>query len=97
MIQTVSECRQPPEPPKSVPEVIPKYSEDFRDELETLKGDQTIISVKPDETPKVHKVHPLPLAMKQKGEKELEMLEKDGIISSVKQSEWAATVVPVTK
>uniref|UniRef100_A0AAV2L2F4 Gypsy retrotransposon integrase-like protein 1 n=1 Tax=Knipowitschia caucasica TaxID=637954 RepID=A0AAV2L2F4_KNICA len=35
--------------------------------------------------------------MKEKVDKELERLEKDGVISPVKHSEWAAPVVPVTK
>ena len=96
-IKTVSEHRQPPEPPKSIPEVIAKYSEVFRDELGTLKDIKATISVKPDATPKFHKARPLPFAMKEKVEKELERLERDGIISPVKHSEWAAPVVPVDK
>lgn len=94
MIKTVSEHTQPP---KSIPEVIAKYSEVFRDELGTLKDIKATISVKPDATPKFHKARPLPFAMKEKVEKELERLEKDSIISPVKHSEWAAPVVPVTK
>lgn len=35
--------------------------------------------------------------MKERVEKELERLEKDGVISPVKHSEWAAPVVPETK
>lgn len=97
MIKMVSERTQPPEPPKSIPEVIAKHSEVFRDELGTLKDITATISVKPDATPKFHKARPLPFAMKEKVEKELERLEESGIISPIKHSEWAAPVVPVTK
>lgn len=69
----------------------------FRDKLGTLKDIKATISFKPDATPKFHKARPLPFAVKDKVEKELERLKKDGIFSSVKHSEWAAPVIPVTK
>lgn len=66
---TVSECAQPPEPPKWIPEVITKCSDIFRDEFGTLKYIKAAISVKPEATPKCHKARPLPFAMKEKVKK----------------------------
>ena len=83
--------------PKSIPEVLSKYDDVFKDELGTLKDIKATISVKPDAVPKFHKARVLPFAMKEKVEKELERLEKEGVISPVKHSEWAAPIVPVSK
>lgn len=63
----------------------------------TSKDIKATISVKPNVTPKFYKARPLPFAMKEQAEKELERLEKENIISPVKHSEWAAPVVPVIK
>ncbi len=53
--------------------------------------------MKPDVAPKFDKNRPLPLAMKERVEKEIDRLEEANIISPVKFSEWAAPVVPVIK
>ncbi|CAL9702513.1 unnamed protein product [Knipowitschia caucasica] len=94
MIKKVTESTTKP---KSIQDVLDKYADVFKDELGTLKGIKAAISVKPDAVPKFHKARALPFAMKEKVDKELERLEKDGVISPVKHSEWAAPVVPVTK
>lgn len=74
---------------KTVQEVLERHSELFKDELGTFKGVKTTIQVKSS--------RPLPFTMKSQVDKELERLEKAGIISPVKHSEWAAPVVPVGK
>uniref|UniRef100_A0AAV2KXD0 ribonuclease H n=1 Tax=Knipowitschia caucasica TaxID=637954 RepID=A0AAV2KXD0_KNICA len=94
MIKKVTESTTKP---KSIQDVLDKYADVFKDELGTLKGIKAAIFVKPDAVPKFHKARVLPFAMKEKVDKELERLEKDGVISLVKHSEWAAPVVPVTK
>ncbi|XP_062846979.1 uncharacterized protein K02A2.6 [Trichomycterus rosablanca] len=96
-IKMISENAKQPSAPKSIPEVLEKYSEVFKEELGTLKEIKATISVKPDATPKFHKSRPLPFAMKERVEDELQRLEKENIISPVKHSEWAAPVVPVVK
>lgn len=83
--------------PGSIQEVLDKYSEVFKDELGTLKDIKATISVKPDVPPKFFKSRPLPFAMKERVEKEIDRLEKANVISPVKYSEWAAPVVPVIK
>lgn len=83
--------------PKSIPDVLAKYSQVFKDELGTLKDIKATISVKPDATPRFHKARPLPFAMKARVEEELGRLERENVISPLKHSEWAAPVVPVVK
>ncbi|XP_019711498.1 uncharacterized protein K02A2.6-like [Hippocampus comes] len=98
MIKTVTENKMQASPrAKSIREVLAKHDDVFTDELGTLKDIKATISVKPDTVPKFHKARVLPFAMKEKVEKELERLEKDGVITPVKHSEWAAPVVPVPK
>ncbi|XP_061774106.1 uncharacterized protein K02A2.6-like [Nerophis ophidion] len=96
-INTVAENLTSAQKPKSIQEVLAKYDEVFKDELGTLKDIKATISVKPDAVPKFHKARVLPFAMKEKVEKELQRLEKEGVISPVKHSDWAAPVVPVLK
>ena len=58
----------------------------IRDELGTLQGATATIHVPPQ---------PLPYALKEKVEKELEHLQAAGVISPVQFSDWAAPIVPV--
>ena len=44
-----------------------------------------------------YKPLPVPYALRDKVEQELERLQRDGIIEPVRFSEWAAPVVPVVK
>ncbi|XP_057711364.1 uncharacterized protein K02A2.6 [Corythoichthys intestinalis] len=94
MIKKVTQCAAKP---KSIQDVLDKYDDVFKNELGTLKDIKATISVKRDAVPKFHKARVLPFAMKEKVEKELERLEKEGVINPVKHSEWAAPVVPVSK
>ena len=50
-----------------------------------------------DAKPKFFKPRPVPLTFKEKVTKELEDLQKRGIISPVQFSSWAGPVVPVLK
>lgn len=92
-IKHVSEMHEP----RSIDEVLQLHSEVFKEELGTLHGFKAKILVNPDVPPKFCKSRPLPFAMKARVDAELDRLEKAGIISPVKHSEWAAPVVPVIK
>lgn len=82
---------------KSIEEVLKLHTEVFKDELGTLRGIKTKILINPDSNPRFCKSHQLPSAMKSRVDAELDRLEKAGIITPVKHSEWAAPVVPVVK
>ena len=69
----------------------------FQDELGTLQGMEVKIYIDEKATPLYFKARPVPYALKKGVEDELERLEKEGIISPVEFSEWAAPIVPVMK
>eukprot|EP00731_Ephydatia_muelleri_P020944 Em0013g671a len=79
----------------SVQEILGKHKELFKDELGLLKGTQ--IHVNETATPLFFKPRAVPYAVREKVEKELERLEKLGVIEAIQFSEWAAPVVPVVK
>ena len=55
------------------------------------------LHLKPEYRPKFHKARPVPFALKQAIDRELDRLEGEGIIEKVSHSHWAAPVVPVPK
>ena len=69
----------------------------FKEGLGELKGMKVNIHVKDDAIPRFHKARPVPYAMKQKVEDELNRLQESGIIEPIQFSEWAAPIVPVLK
>ena len=78
----------------SVFELISKYFHLFST---TLKGVEAKIFVAPNAQPRFYKPRPVPYALKDRVEKELERLQADGIITPVQFSDWAAPIVPVIK
>jgi hypothetical protein len=74
-----------------------KYKELFRNGIGCLTQKKTTLSIQPESTPKFIKARPIPFAMRPKVEKELEKLERDGIISKIEMSDWAFPIVPVLK
>jgi hypothetical protein len=69
----------------------------FRNDIGCLTQNKATLSIKPQSTPKFIKARPIPFAMRPKVEKELEKLERDGIISKIEMSDWASLIVPVLK
>lgn len=55
------------------------------------------VSVREGAKPKFCKARPVPFALREAVERELDRLEKAGTIEKVKCSQWAAPVVPVPK
>ncbi|XP_060071980.1 uncharacterized protein K02A2.6-like [Ylistrum balloti] len=60
----------------------------FKDELGTLKDDAN---------PRFIKARPIPYALKEKVERELDRLVNEGITERVEHSEWATPIVPIPK
>ena len=77
--------------------VLDKYPDVFKDDLGTVKGMKATIHIDPEATPLFHKARPVPFALKEKVEAELERLQQQGTIEPVQFSEWAAPIVPVVK
>ncbi|XP_062620753.1 uncharacterized protein K02A2.6-like [Saccostrea cucullata] len=76
---------------------LDKFEDVFRDELGAVKGMKAKIYVDQAAQPRYYKARPVPYAIKEKVEQELDRLHKSGIIEPVKFSEWAAPIVPVVK
>ena len=55
------------------------------------------LHLKPDTTPKFWRPHPIPFALKDGIERELDKLQSAGIIEPIVFSEWAAPIVAVPK
>ena len=84
-------------PPSALQSVLAKYPDVFMEGLGTLKGVKAKIYVDQGAEPKYIKARSVPYALKTNVELELERLEREGIISPVEFSEWAAPIVPVAK
>ena len=78
-------------------ELLSKYQDVFAEGLGTLKGVKAKIYVDQGAEPKCIKARAVPYALRTNVEVELERLEREGIISLVEFSEWAAPIVPVAK
>ena len=83
--------------PSALQTVLDKHKEIFNDELGTVKDAAAKFQIDPQAMPKFYKPRPVPYAMRNLVEKELERLQLQGIIEPVKFSDWAAPIVPVLK
>ena len=84
-------------PRSALHEALSKYQDVFAEGLGTLKGVKAKIYVDQNAEPKYIKARAVPYALRTNVELELERLEREGIISPVEFSEWAAPIVPVAK
>lgn len=77
--------------------VLARFPGVFQEGLGTLKGFKARIYVDPDSPPKFNHARSVPFALRDKVDKELERLQKEGTIESVQFAEWAAPIVAVLK
>ncbi|XP_058858757.1 uncharacterized protein K02A2.6-like [Acipenser ruthenus] len=77
--------------------LLEKHSELFQSGLGTLRGTTGKIQVDPAARPRFFKPRPVPYAMKDKVDQELDRLIAEGVIEPVQFSEWAAPIVPILK
>lgn len=78
-------------------QVIEKHREVFRDGLGTYRGHPVAIHTKPGTVPKFLKARPVPYAIKDRVEKEIDRLQNEGVLRPTSYSEWATPVVPIVK
>ena len=69
----------------------------FEESLGLVQGTTAKIHVDPAAQPKFFKPRPVPYALRDKVDKEIDHLVKEGVIQPVTHSDWAAPVVPVVK
>ena len=77
--------------------LLAEYQEIFGTDLGKCKGVKAHLYVKPDAKPKFYRPRPIPLALKDKIEADLDRMVKLEIIEKVDTSEWASPTVPVMK
>ena len=90
-------CVNPDKVQSQLKRLLDNHKDVFAEDLGTLKGTEAKIYLQEGALPKFVKARPVPYAMKAPLEKELERLEKEGIITPVQFSEWAAPIVPIVK
>ena len=96
-IGNIGEFNELTETWKSYMELLKKYNSVFTAESGTVKGMKASLTLKENAQPKLCKAGPVPYALKERVEKELERLESEGIIQKVDHSDWATPIVAVPK
>ena len=69
----------------------------FKSKMGTLKGFEVELTVDPDCKTKFCKARPVPYALNERTEKELERLVKDDFFEPIQYSKYAAPIAPVLK
>lgn len=77
--------------------VLDKHKDVFKDEIGQINGVHASIRIDPQATPRFFKARPIPYALRERIEAELDRLQNEGIIRPVQFSEWASPIVPVVK
>ena len=81
----------------SLQAVLDHHTTIFKESLGWVEGVTAKIHVDSTTQPKFFKARPVPYALHEKVEKELDHLVKEGVIQPVTHSDWATPVVPVVK
>ncbi|XP_055758362.1 uncharacterized protein K02A2.6-like [Salvelinus fontinalis] len=77
--------------------MLEKHKELFKDGYGEIQDFTTKVRVQEGTKPIFHKPRPVPYALKEAVEKELDRLQKNNIITKVARSDWAAPIVVVPK
>ncbi|XP_030286082.1 uncharacterized protein K02A2.6-like [Sparus aurata] len=77
--------------------ILQRHKEVFEEGPSTIREFKASIKMRPEAQPIFKKANPVPYALKEAVEKELDRLETMGIISKTDKSEWAAPIVTVPK
>ncbi|XP_064469661.1 uncharacterized protein K02A2.6-like [Ornithodoros turicata] len=77
--------------------ILTRYSEIFKNELGTIRGEEAHLYLKEERRPKFLKARSVPYALRPAVEKEIIELQEIGILRTVCSSEFATPVVPAIK
>ena len=83
--------------PESLESVLRKHEEVFSSEPGTMKEFEAKLTVRPGTKPRFCRPRPVPYALQGAVERELDRLERNGVVERVSHSDWAAPIVPVPK
>ena len=78
-------------------DILKRHESHFRPELRLARNIDAKLYLEPDAIPRFCNARPVPYALHEKVENELNRLQADGIIEPVQFAEWAAPIVPVLK
>lgn len=82
---------------KDIDELVSKYDDLFSTETGTLRGVQGTLYLKDNAVPKFCRARPVPFALRERVENELDRLVSNELFYPVSWSNWASPVVPVVK
>ena len=77
--------------------LLKEYNDVFQVGLGSMSHFKACLHVKEGSMPVFHRPRPVPFAIREAIERELERLENDGIVERVDTSEWATPIVPDPK
>lgn len=77
--------------------LLEEYKELFSEEIGEIKNFQATFKLKEGAVPVFLKPRPVPFALRDQVEAEIDRLEKSGILEKVAYSQWGTPVVPVMK
>ena len=80
-----------------VENLVSKYSSLFDGGLGNIKGVTAHLKLRESATPQFFKPRPVPFALKEKITKELNRLERLGVLEKVEFLDWATLIIPVLK
>ena len=84
-------------PEFSIESLLEQYSDLFQNELGKLTHFKATLKVLPEAQPRFNRPRPVPFALKEAVERELDRLEMAGVIEKTTHSDWAAPIVVVPK
>lgn len=82
---------------KEINVLFDRYKELFTGGLGRYTGGLATLRVRPGAEPVFHRARPLPYALRDRIDAELDAMLRDGIIEPVDCSDWASPLVPVSK
>ena len=74
-----------------------RYADLYNEQLGTLKDFQAKLHLKENTAPIFMRARPVPYAMRDRIEAELNRLESEGVLSKTNSSDWATPIVPIVK
>ena len=77
--------------------ILNKHANLFREGYDGMKGMNAHIRVREGASPSYFKPRPVPYALREAVEAELNKLEENGVIAKIEQSDWASPIVVVPK
>ena len=83
--------------PNHLQSILDKHKAVFSNELGRIRSHMATLQVQPEAVPKFFRARQVPFAIRNAVGRELDRLEREGILTKVTHSDWAAPIVTVPK